>query len=282
MSSFRRAERNADSIKKVRSAEDVNDFYSREPRLGRSSKRSVPSIQINNDDCYSFTRRRSSVSESLNNFNIRVVNNRRYSEVILSPTEIVRRDYFKTSESTVSRINSRISNVFGNLSRRLRLRNQISQNKESDSQADSIEPSTRKPIKEANEAVISKRFSNPLEDSFDGNEKIKYESSEFLEQDEEIEYEDLEDGYSRAYDYGRKSFENEPNDGAKSLPQRKTPELVLAPSMFGSPISEPYGNGTDYRRRSDELDALSPRRESNFRLLLFFSIINLVYNMQLT
>ncbi|KAK6625541.1 hypothetical protein RUM43_005840 [Polyplax serrata] len=221
------------SVKNMKSAEDLQGICSNEGHFRRFSGRSVPSTRGRYDEHRLLRERRSSIPPSLTNYNIHVYNSRRYSEVVLSPTDTIQTEKLRSTECTTSRRTSRISEAFNNFGKRFKAKNQVGQCDYvvSDEEKVVVDVNTWK-----NEEEVPKTFSNPLDD------EIVYENDEFLEEEiEDVEYMKLEDVEQQSSPPTWSSMPNESRRRFSIHDSRQSQQhcrsmTALCPSTFGSPI----------------------------------------------
>lgn len=221
------------SVKNMKSAEDLQGICSNEGHFRRFSGRSVPSTRGRYDEHRLLRERRSSIPPSLTNYNIHVYNSRRYSEVVLSPTDTIQTEKLRSTECTTSRRTSRISEAFNNFGKRFKAKNQVGQ-------CDYVVSDEEKVVVDVNmwknEEEVPKTFSNPLD------EEIVYENDEFLEEEiEDVEYMKLEDVEQQSSPPTWSSMPNESRRRFSIHDSRQSQQhcrsmTALCPSTFGSPI----------------------------------------------
>lgn len=130
--------------------------------------------------------RRSSIPIHPDNLNSNVYDGRRHSEVILSPSDAFRRDYFKFSSNPFNKVNEYISDVFQKFHKRFRSQDEVI-NKKSDFKLDYPPVIPKWKLENmSNDDNYLKTYLNPLETSDNGNEQLTYHSDDFFEGDEEI------------------------------------------------------------------------------------------------
>lgn len=237
MSDFEISEQCSDVIKKVKSAENVAEFYPEGWKYERYAALRRPSKPLSVEEFPNKRSRRSSIPLSHNNFNVSVHHRRRYSEVVLSPTQLCRREHLnKVSRKNWANVPSKFNDVFGNFGKKFRSKNQITQHQKTDFSLDGSTPAERGNEIERNEIEeASNRFCNlPRADDFQ-------ESNDFVKIDDKNDYMKLEDVEADENERVRETIFMTNESGRSPARTRNkqqdeaTTELISA--KFGSPIS---------------------------------------------
>ena len=187
-------------VKKFKSAQDFKEYFLDGSKFEKCSK---------NDSSVNDNKRRASIPANLNNYNIRVYNSRRYSEIVLGPTVRVQRERLSKSDTnSASKINGGLSDT---LNKRIKSKNQItrSHNINNDDNDDFTVEEDKKNEGEENGKQISKNFINHLEETVEESDGIAYESD-----DDEFEE---KYGKFKGTDGKRKSWDRDSNESEKNM-----------------------------------------------------------------
>lgn len=225
-----------------------------------------------------YTERRISVPINPDNPNAGIFHGRRHSEVILSPSDAFRRDYFKFPSNPFSKVNEYVSDVLHKLHRRFRSQDELGSSDTAELKLDLPNAKSKWKKGVMSEEDNYTRHLNPLEVSDNGNEAVSVGGDDFLDADEEIgrpnshstPKHSAHDTLFIASEDGRSSRRNSDDvevRGKHKMPRQmseastRTEETILNPaSLRGSPEE-------NYEKRSPEKSAMrqcsipnSPRR----------------------